>query len=96
MTPSSIHAGVLGSLLVDEPVVTTGQASSDGSGDQNLVPGSDEVMFVGPFDGNTEVLGDGTVSGGAPCKSIFEVLIAERLETARAVLQAWLVTWSLE
>ena len=48
----------------------------------------DEVMFGTPV-GNPDVLADGTVSGGTPCKSIFEVLIAERLDTARAVLQAW-------
>eukprot|EP00892_Ulva_mutabilis_P001879 jgi/Ulvmu1/11692/UM008_0102.1 len=40
--------------------------------------------------GNNDTLFEGTVSGGPPCKSILEVLLSERLDTTRAVLQAGL------
>lgn len=81
----NVHTGVLGSL--DEPKTTTGQPGSGPSDDQILATGGDEVLFV-PVGNPGDVLIDGTVSGGTPCKSIFEVLIAERLDTTQAVLQA--------
>jgi hypothetical protein len=77
---------VLGSQLLDKSLHAAGQSSAGGSGDE-LLPSTDEVMFVDPND-NPEVIADGTISGGPPCKSIFEVLISESLDTALAVLQA--------
>jgi hypothetical protein len=52
-----------------------------------VLPANDEVL-IGPIPtGQDGVLSDGTVYGGTPCKSIFEVLIAQELSTARAILQ---------
>lgn len=86
LSRTSMCTGVLSSLEIEDRIPTTGQLSAGGV-DQMPASG-DEVLFGSPVDDNPDVLLDGTVSGGTPCKSIFEVLIAERLDTARAVLQA--------
>ena len=50
---------------------------------------ADGNVLAQPFthDEDNDKLFEGTVSGGSPCKSILEVLLSERLDTTRAVLQ---------
>lgn len=97
ITASNSHigcTGVLGSLLlVDEPISTEQSGFGSSSDEQIPISRGDEVLFAGTTfgGGHPDVLHDGTVSGGSPCKSIFEVLVAERLDTSRAVLQAWIL-----
>lgn len=55
------------------------------------VPGrdADGNVLAQPLshDEDDDMLYEGTVGGGSPCKSILEVLLSERLDTTRAVLQ---------
>lgn len=67
------------------------QVQSADSGVNAVVPGrdADGNVLAQPFshDKDDGMLQEGTVRGGSPCKSILEVLLSERLDTTRAVLQ---------
>lgn len=57
----------------------------------DMAPGRDAAgnVLAEPFahDADDDMLQEGTVQGGSPCQSILEVLLSERLDTTRAVLQ---------